>query len=269
MTICIAAICANGNGIVAAADRQVTVSALALEVERPKSKISQLGFNQIVMAAGDGLIAHELTHSIAPAARGGMHVEDLAQMLQTNYVAMRQKRVEDQALRPMGHDWQSFTGEGLKSLGQLFPNILQQVAQFNLQAEFLLSGFSESGSARIALVTHPGVLMWIDGLEFYAVGSGANHAFSGLLLTGYSSADPIDRVLLSVYRAKRAAELAPGVGNATDIVFADRTRSWRASEKVLQELESLHEAAVQRERTTDDCAKLKEVIDATAPAKDA
>lgn len=63
----------------------------------------------------------------------------------------------------------------MKQLGQLFPIVMQQVSNFSLNADFLLGGFTEDGQARLAHVSNPGQLTWVDGMDFFAIGSGMSH----------------------------------------------------------------------------------------------
>jgi hypothetical protein len=56
-----------------------------------------------------------------------------------------------------------------------------------------------------------------DSVGFAAIGIGAWHANSQLMLNGYSPLFPVAESILSVYMAKRRSEVAPGVGVETDM----------------------------------------------------
>jgi hypothetical protein len=260
LTICIAAICNDGEGLVAVADRMVTVQALNIEIERAKSKISKLGPRHLVMSAGDGLVGEEVFRQSADQCSHMQGVDEVANVVVNAFEKLRVRRIEETLLRALGYTVESFQKSGSGQLGQAFGNVLQNIAQYDLKTEFLIPGF-DGPSARIAHVHNPGALRWTDGMDFYAVGSGAIHAFTSLLLSGYSSALPVEKALLQVFRAKCAAEIAPGVGHETDL-HVGNSSGFRAVEgAVLQELRNLHDTAVASAKS-QNYGKLKELLDA-------
>jgi 20S proteasome alpha/beta subunit len=173
MTICVAALADDGRTIIAAADRMVTVQALSLEVERRRSKVESLGRHHLIMTAGDGFVGDELARELRGHVRSheNVDVESLADFLHRGYQELRARRVQQQILGPIGYTFDVFRDHGAK-LGNLAAQVLQSMANFDLQTEIMLAGFIND-QARIAHVANPGVLRWTDSFEFYAVGSGA------------------------------------------------------------------------------------------------
>ncbi len=57
-----------------------------------------------------------------------------------------------------------------------------------------------------------------DSVGFAAIGIGARHALSQLMLSGQSWVSSLSDTALAVYNAKKRAEVAPRVGKATDLV---------------------------------------------------
>jgi cellobiose-specific phosphotransferase system component IIB len=60
--------------------------------------------------------------------------------------------------------------------------------------------------------------MCADQFAFAAIGTGARHAESQFMLSNYSWSMPNGEALLLAYTAKRSAEVAPGVGEQTDVL---------------------------------------------------
>ena len=56
-----------------------------------------------------------------------------------------------------------------------------------------------------------------DSVGFAAVGIGARHAESQFMLAGHSRYSPMPETLLLTYLAKKRSEVAPGVGEGTDM----------------------------------------------------
>ncbi len=71
----------------------------------------------------------------------------------------------------------------------------------------------------MGIVTHPGQFVSTNKLGYAAVGSGAIHASVSLNLGGQTRKLSLEETLFRVYAAKRAAEVAPGVGVETDMVI--------------------------------------------------
>lgn len=270
MTVCIAAICDDGKGLVLAADRMVTVGGLNLEVERSRSKISLLGAAGFgMMSAGDGLLSDEVVACMRDdlGVISADSIDKAADLLLDKFGETRRRKTEERILRPIQHTHESFKNDGLKQLGaQVHAALLQQLGQFDVGAEFVLTGF-KAGAARIAHIVNPGTLRWTDSMEFYAIGSGAIHVIISLMLSGYSASWNEQQALLHVYLAKRAAEAAPGVGNATDVVLLhDGSAPLQVADELLEELSSLHDAEVER-RQNHEYGRIQELLDAARKAE--
>src|SRR5258708_5039477 len=218
MTVCIAGICNQGKTIVVAADRMVTAGPpMNLEFEHDRSKVSKLTSSCAAMNAGDALLAHDILRSVRGGLQNEPDVDAVVGLLVEAYTRARQVRIEEQ-LRAIGLTLATFLAEGLKQLGPLFPNMVQQVTQMNANVELLVAGFTTQGDARVAFVHNPGAVRWFDPLGFHAVGSGGMHAAMALISLGHSISDPPERAVLNVYEAKRKAEVAPGLGRQTDVL---------------------------------------------------
>jgi hypothetical protein len=59
----------------------------------------------------------------------------------------------------------------------------------------------------------------VDNVGFAAIGIGARHASSQFMFARHAWNSPFPETLMLTYYAKRKAEVAPGVGNGTDMVM--------------------------------------------------
>src|SRR5208337_141847 len=113
--------------------------------------------------------------------------------------------------------------------------------QFNLEVDFLLAGIDGAGT-HLSHVTNPGVLSPLQKLGHAAIGTGGNHAMLRLSLDRQSRHRGLFETLSGVYTAKRASEVAPGVGNATDIAIIDERHGiWHCTQPVLDVLDRIYQ----------------------------
>ena len=241
----------------------VTLGGLSLEVERSRSKIAELG-GSVALSAGDGIMAEEIIDRTRQLMVGNTAIDSVVLSLQAAYVAARDRLINERLLRPIGYQHvQQLLNDGQKQLGaQLFASAIQNLSQFDLGTEILLAGFGPRG-ASVAHVTNPGTMRWVNAVEFFAIGSGSMHAMLSLMLLGYSSTWPVERALLHVYLAKRAAEAAPGVGNSTDLWTATASGAKPIAAPLFAEIDRLDKVASGAQRSYD-YGQIKELYDAAS-----
>lgn len=228
MTVCIGAICERGDAVVVAADRQLTVMGLSLEFEHQASKIEDLGSTCVLMASGNSTVAFEVTQVMrrSAAAAPGTPFDAAAEALRKTYEDARMARAEQTILRPRGLDWTKWPPS--QSMSAPVAQILfQEISQFNLQTSFILAGVDSAG-AHLAQVHYegpstPGTLDRFDKIGYATIGSGMPHANVFLSLTGQNRDASLRDTLYNVHGAKVTSEVAPGVGEATDMAIISRT----------------------------------------------
>jgi hypothetical protein len=147
-----------------------------------------------------------------------------------SYAKVRGTKIREMIVLPwLGPDFQRAEqlGANLPTYLQPQPNFFQQLVMmmnnFNLGSDIIVAGVDDLG-ARLAVIGHPGTIAWFDKLGYAAIGSGGIHATMRLSLGAHTRNIPFVETLYAVYDAKRASEVAPGVGQQTDIsvVYADR-----------------------------------------------
>ena len=89
-----------------------------------------------------------------------------------------------------------------------------QVSRYPI--DIIIGGVDQFGG-HIFGVRDPGVVSCYDGLGYHSIGSGETHALLHLTGINYHHTKDFNNAVYDVYEAKKHAELAQGVGDATEI----------------------------------------------------
>jgi len=92
------------------------------------------------------------------------------------------------------------------------------------------------------VVFSPGSIEPFERIGYVAIGSGAPHAQNTFILERYSPETSFDKALYLVYKAKKIAERAPGVGQSTDIVVVTKKDCFDVPNGVKEELQRTFES---------------------------
>lgn len=213
MTVCVGALCEHGSAIVIASDRMITAGPpMNMEFEHDRKKIEILNGQFAVMTAGNALISTDILGAVLAnlTNRPTADVTQVGELLKDGYASVRHKAIEENVLRSINYNFQTFQTEGQKQMPiQIFGQVMANIQNYNIGAEFIVVGMVGK-AGRIGFVHHPGAIVWYDRIGFHAIGSGAIHATMSLI--GHSFASPLEEGLFRVYSAKKNAEVAPGVG---------------------------------------------------------
>jgi ATP-dependent protease HslVU (ClpYQ) peptidase subunit len=265
MTVCIGALCEAGKSIVIAADRMVTFGPpMSLQAEPPTlRKIFNAGQSCVMLFSGGVPDGEELISNVVLTLGGSRNhlVAQVAEIVRNSYVKLKTKRVEENILGPLlGSDYATFrTLVAQSSSSQLLQQVLGMIMQHNLQLEILIAGTDATGGHLFA-VTHPGQILSVNMVGYAAIGSGGMHAAVALSLGGHTAAATLCDAVFNVYEAKKAAEVAPGVGNLTDIAIVKNGQIFGIKHDLLDILEEVH-----KEKPTlspEETQRIKEACDA-------
>jgi len=222
MTVCIAAINKEHNLVAFAADRMVTATLPPIEFEHTLPKLHRITDYCIGLSAGDALLGKEIFDTVKEIAKKEKvekklpTIKSISNQVKDVYQRIRLQRIETIQLRSRGINHQVFIEQGAKLL---HPNVYAQIdhafATNDLGLEALIIGVDESGPS-IYSVRNPGVINCFDSIGFHAIGSGQMHAVISLIET-YDPKGEEAKTIYSVFKAKKIAEVAPGVGSKTDI----------------------------------------------------
>lgn len=265
MTVCIAASCDGGKLVVAAADRMFTVGPpLNVEFEPPLSKIETMSQTCIALGAGNGLFTAEILKRARAAVQHSpaATVDQIAVAVKDAYAKYRDDEIESKIVLPtLGPDFIAFKARGgtLPQYLQPQPGIYQQIIvqsnQFNLGVEIIVAGIENEGS-HVYYIGNPGILVPFDKIGYNAVGSGATHVAIKFALDCLHPNAPLAETLLAVYAAKKSAEVAPGVGQETEIKVVSSKGIWSAPKDMMDMLAKAHaEGGKKAKPNTEDIKK--------------
>lgn len=244
VTVCIAAICTWGDPpqqhIITISDRMLT--AADIEFEPPQAKVYVLGTNMVALIAGDATAQAEICHlTMREVLREGKtYVAEAAEVYARQFAEYRQRQNERSVLTPLGLDYDSFIRRQRELSPDLVARIQKELTWGELEIEGIITGVDAVG-AHIYVVTDPGIAVCNDTIGFGAIGIGKNHAESQLMFSRYHPGGSFEDALLLLYRAKKRAEAAPGVGHDTDIVSVSITGYAQAQPFWLDKLQEIYE----------------------------
>ncbi len=224
VTVCIAV--RNFGSILLISDRMITAG--DIQFEPPTEKILFLTSSIAVMAAGDSAFHAEIVGGVMRDVQerainepdNWWNVKDVVDLYVQHRIAAKLKRAEVAILRPLGLDRASFLQNQKIMDAQLVSSISSDLINFQIpDVEAIFAGVDNhfrAPGAHIYSVLNE-YISCDDIIGFRAIGSGARHAESALMLAGHSWNTDFPATVLLTYSAKKRSEIAPGVGVDTDM----------------------------------------------------
>lgn len=134
-------------------------------------------------------------------------------------------------------------------------NILQSISEASLDSAILVIGF-KNHLAQITEIRDIGMFDYRD-IDFGCIGSGAVQAMNTLLFQRHSKSDSLATTLYNVYKAKRNAEVAVGVGEETDMAILSSKGVKQIKSDNLEILRKVYEKELTLGKTSE---KVKELV---------
>ncbi|WP_273241597.1 Ntn hydrolase family protein [Hyphomonas atlantica corrig.] len=207
--------------IFGAADQMLTAGDIQFQPSRPK--INRLTTSIVAMTSGDAAfqaevlaeLSKEISLRLQDENVGWLEVREIAYAYSRHRSLLRNKRIEEQILVPLGLDYPAY----LANQSSLAPNLVNDIAKEMLAFQVpycttIICGVDDFGAHLYKVLD--GDVICSDQIGFAAIGSGSRHAESDFMLAAHSRFDSMSDTLFRTYAAKRRAELAPGVGERTD-----------------------------------------------------
>lgn len=260
MTICMAAICHDQatHYAVVAADRMVTLGNF-MEFEHGIPKMAHPAPHAVVLVAGDSLVGARLAKEVSADLDGAApRTIEIARQLAAKYQQIRLLAVETQLLAPRGLNLEAFYAGQQSMNPQITMMIDQGMSQFNLNVELLLAGVDQDGAHLFSVHNPGGSELQHDFIGHMAVGSGAIHAVQSMVGFRHTSGAGLRETIFRVYASKRRAEVAPGVGQDTDIAIVSLAGVRWIDNDNQKELAALYET-YQETATSNLAAKLSDL----------
>lgn len=228
MTICIAAICQDITGgeqvVFGASDRMVTSG--DTEFEKPTTKLVNLTNSIVAMTAGDSALQIEIIRDLIVTLESRddakttnpWSVKDVADLYVNFFNRAKTKRSESAILAPLRLDHNSFIERQKVMLPEFISKITRELLFYEMPpVSTIFAGVdNEKGGAHIYVVDD-GDVSCHDSIGYACIGIGGRHAASQFMLARHAWTAPLPDTVLLTYIAKKRAEIAPGVGQDTDM----------------------------------------------------
>lgn len=253
MTVCVAAMC-DGNTIIGASDRMLTAGDIQFEPQQ--SKIVALTSSIAVMLAGDSSMQAEVLQCVQSDVSKRIEDEpdnwwklsDVADLYGQHYNRVRFRQAERAILAPLGLDGNTFISRQQEMDAALVRQITEELINYEPPYTSTIIAGIDHGGAHI-YIANCAKITCQDNVGFASIGVGAWHSSSLLMFTGQTRFKLFPETLLTVYSAKKRAEVAPGVGEATDMFFIGPSLGSYASigDHVLSKLAKIYADEQKRE----------------------
>jgi 20S proteasome alpha/beta subunit len=258
VTVCVAALFnflyQDGVGKVAVvmSDRKITTG--DVEYEPNQQKIAYITNRAIITIAGDYSIHSEALRLTTEQLKD--RPEAVPQAIASIYgqaiQAVKRKQAEDIYLSPLGLNIDTFLAQQSEYSNSFTEKLTQQLQNFRGDEVEALVIASDGTNSHIIHIDSRGVANNMDDVGFAAIGIGSWHARSKLMQLGYVNNGNYGKAVTDVFTAKRAAEIAPGVGKLftdTALVFKSGVEQIRAD--VYQKLEEIYAINSSRHQNID------------------
>ncbi len=249
MTICIAATgqfdVPNRPMVIIASDRMTSLA--DTEFEPPHGKTFWMTQCIAALTAGSSAIQIELckrTHKEVAKRLTKMStwipVEEVADIFSREMVKHKTAVTERFYLAPFGLDVPTLVKYRNKSDPEWLGDIAERMMLYKLGIATIITGLDSEG-AHIYVLDENGGIMGHDLAGFAAIGGGRRHAESHFMFSKHSPIGSLRETILRTYIAKKRAEVAPGVGLATDMfVIGELGKNYRFSEDDMNYLEVIY-----------------------------
>jgi hypothetical protein len=234
VTVCIAAICNSSfPTIVGASDRMITSGDIEFEAvgppdaARPVLKTVRITPQIAIMTAGDAGFQGDAIHNLSLSLGQNQRplVRDVASMYLDIVNRGKASAATNSVLSPFGLNVDTFISRQREMNDSFVDQVTSAIWRLELGASAIFAGIDVTG-AHIYRVTEDG-LSSEDAIAFAAIGSGRRHAESQLMLANHHRNASISDTLLLTYVAKKRSEIAPGVGEATDMFVIEASGAFR------------------------------------------
>ncbi|NYZ75541.1 hypothetical protein H0O03_04750 [Candidatus Micrarchaeota archaeon] len=247
-----------------------------MEFEHKDPKFEKLDEHTLLLFAGDSLIQREiadrvknkafqtasikiserLKRRLAPASKI-KPIHEIAKITADVFEELRLEKIEKEYFLTRKISMNEFYREGKINQfpAQLAAVIDQQSQTASLGSEVLVTGVDSRGS-HIHYINERHTNRNFDRIGFHAIGIGAVHALSSFLGDKYHSSLPFSCALYTVYKAKKRAEAAPGVGELTDMLVINPSGTQSIN---LDKLKELYDA--ERHKIEEESSEIKNIPD--------
>lgn len=255
MTICVATVFTWNHGtmdqpdlkpgVIIAADRMFTDGGLRIEYEGAFRKRLSLPNNVWIFVAGSMTVHTAVIRRLLSEIEGQPPYSDkrIADAYVRHLNAHLLEEAERLYLAPFGLTLQTFQSSQQTLDSGLVNDLNRHLAEHSQKVEFdaLVVGVSQTRPTLIS-IDRTGLMTFHDDIGFAAIGVGDIHAASHCMQSEYSRFDKFAAAVWRTFHAKKRAEVAPGVGRATDVLVVLHDGCFMPSKAVMEFLEAAWES---------------------------
>ncbi|HEV2403164.1 MAG TPA: hypothetical protein VGS08_03100 [Candidatus Saccharimonadales bacterium] len=236
MTVCIAAIY-NNNSVLGASDKMLSTDDIEFEPTDPQAKkIFNITNSAAIMTAGGSNIHAQILPRVDSYVKQRLAKEptkwipiiDIANAYRDAYIELRKEIAERAILYPYDLNYKTFIEKQKIMNSKAVRDIAHRLEEFQFDYDediaAIIAGVDDTPPPGIKNGPSPHIYVFScgrvscnDNVGFAAVGIGARHALSHLMLLGHSRFASEPETLVRVHRSKKKAEVSPGVGEKTDM----------------------------------------------------
>lgn len=250
-----------GGAIVAATDRMYSDLGLSIEYEASKWKMSLAGPSHLFLISGDMAFQSEvlLRFHRSQTAAPVQTAHEMAYRLGDAVAEVRRERAARRVLHPVGLTEETFLSQQMNLQPSWVRSLSEQMQDVSVEADSIVAGV-DGAHAHLFHVDGFGTVTNHSDMGFVSAGVGGVHSSAQLMRDPYNHRQLFGEAAFKVFRAKKRAEVAPGVGPTTDLFLINRHGFNRLSDEYVtglgrfydrQELESVRFLARSRSKIDD------------------
>jgi hypothetical protein len=224
-----------------------------LEYEPPVAKLGELTKSCMVLVAGSFPVHAEAIGKTTAelSASPTKNVEAIAECYAGFVRAFRMREASQAYLAPLGLNEQTFRAAQRDMAPSAISELISQLQNHHTGPEAIIAGH-DGGSPSIFHVDGRGFVTCHNDPGFVTIGIGSSHALSEITNAGYANWWAFGRTLLTFYAAKKRAEVAPGVGEETDISLVLRDGRQPLASEIFEKVDEIYRTKVARQKVGED-----------------
>lgn len=241
--------CEGTPTVIGISDRMLSSSDMTLTFERDEPKIEVITNKTSVLTAGT-IDEPDLIRDVRKKAKGKEHVREIAELFKEAYQELRIKHIEDEILNPLAglRSFKEYQEKQRTLHDALVLELNERIQKYDVGLALLLIGMDDYGG-HIIQIANPGMWRSYDNLGFLCLGMGERHADNVFAWYKYTLSIPLRDAIYIAFEAKKKAESAGGVGEATDMIIIDNNGIKIVEQQTITELEEVyHERETAHER---------------------
>ena len=230
MTICVAGISKQDSSIVVASDKMLTSTPLG-SFEMDFEKYIEFS-NSVLLFAGNATNQEKIHEKLKEKFSKDdkkVYMKQLVSALEDIVFELRSELI---------NEFLSRYDLNIKEAKNLIPSpiqnplndkILKVLDRASIENQIMVAGFDEKGEPKIfGLDAVENVIQFkfvdYSGIGMHAIGSGSIQTLNSLLFAKFSKKLTTPEVVYHLYTAKKRAEVAQGVGKATDLFMFTKSK---------------------------------------------